>query len=805
MKRTLHANKDFMNAALPPLPADFEREMKELILSMPAGRPKREEKTVKRKFSVGLALACLLALLAVTALAAVLLGGRDFVDKIMAPKAAETSSDSFTKEEIEEILRIAAENDLVLSDEDMYRLTHLDETGYFKEELMRRFVKTEYGFYPHAWPIEVQHWYEQMLIAVGLQEGPQVNVLPEGDERTQEEILQIARDFIHEKYDPDADLDDPDKYRRFMTYREFQLGEGMKYRQWNLNYEALDLYGTDYCLALDSAGNIKNEYTVDGIFGASYLTHGQYIFDRFMRVYGDQYGFINWDSEMLLQYQKAMRRRLTMEEYAPFLDREYPILNMTYLIPDDTMISKEAAIEKAKEACGNQDYDTLYSHSQVAVCMEADGKPVWKVTLKVQGGYVYAQLDAKTGEALTVDTDQTADFAVWREYVTEEYWREHRLQPSSFHDTPTPNPVPGWRLPAFWGNTDVAPEWYWERLNATGYSEETEDELYLGWVEQYGYDTNFWPLEAQAIEILTQLGDEPNLDVINFPGLPTNGDISQEEALSIAKAAFKQEYAEAVPDLEVSTLTGAFSFWFNYQYEGHNAWEVNLYRPDGVRLGAVWMESRLGEVFQLESFDSRAPGLRTRDVSFAQPMTTPAPLENGRPWMWGMDFAPQEHWEKLGQIVDEWGVTVENFDQKYAEWCVLYGGDSAMWPYECQVMEQFFSSWNAENFSEERVYYHSFPKEGKLTREQAIEIALRAVHEAGDERVGAAWIDDLKCNAVFDVNAWVDALYQSDEPLWIVTFFGWDAEYGYWTQRAYAYITEDGEVILADLDLYSNG
>jgi hypothetical protein len=380
-----------MNAVLPSLPADFERDMKELILSMPAERPQREEKTVKRKFSVGLVLACVLALLAVTALAAVLLGGKDFVDQIMAPKAAETDSFSFTKEEIDEILRIAAENNLVLSDEDMYRLNHLDESGYDKEELMRRFVKTEYGFYPDAWPIEVQHWYEQMLIAAGLQEGPQVNVLPEGDERTQDEILKIVQDFIHEKYDPNVNLEDPEKYQRFMTYREFQLGEGMKYRQWNLNYEALDLYGTDYCLVLDSAGNIKNEYTVDGIFGASYLTHGQYIFDRFMRVYGDQYGFINWDSEMLLQYQEAMRRRLTMEEYAPFLDREYPILNMTYLIPDDTMISKEAAIEKAKEACGSLDYETLYSNSAVAVLMEASGKPVWKVTLQLHGGgYAYA-------------------------------------------------------------------------------------------------------------------------------------------------------------------------------------------------------------------------------------------------------------------------------------------------------------------------------------------------------------------------------------------------------------------------------
>ncbi|MBR3016038.1 MAG: PepSY domain-containing protein [Clostridia bacterium] len=805
MKRRIRVNQEFMDAVLPPVPKDFERDMRELILSMPAGQTKREGKPVKRKFSVGLVLACVLILLAATALAAVLLGGKEFVDKIMAPKAAETASDSFTKEEIAEILRIAEENNLALSDEDMYRLNHLDESGYFKEELMRRFVKTEYGFYPDAWPIEVQHWYEQMLHAVGLQEGPQVNVLPEGDEYTQEQILQIARDFIHQKYDPDVNLDDPEKYQRFLTYREFQLGEGLKARQWNLNYEARDLYGMDYCLVLDSAGNIKNEYTVDGILGNTYQVHGQYMYDRFIRVYGNQYGFINWDSDMLLKYQEAMRHRLATEENGHFLSQEYPILKMTYLLPDDTMISREAAIEKAKEACGKLDYETLYSHSQVAVCMEADGKPVWKVTLKTKGGYVFAQLDAKTGEALIVDTEQTGSYAAWRQYVTEEYWRENDMQPSYYHDAATPNPVPAWRLPDFWGSTDLAPAWYWEKLGATGYSEETEDALYEAWVDQYGYDTHFWPLEAQAIEALTQLGDSPDFAVIDLPGLPSEGDISREEALRIAKAAFKEEYAGALPDLDASTLTGAFSFWFNYTFDGHNAWEVNLYRPDGVHVGAVWVESRTGEAFQLECFDSRASGLRMRDVSFTQPAVTPSPLENGRPWMWGMDFAPREHWEKLGQIVDEWGVTAQNFRQKYAEWCALYGSDSILWPYECQVIEQFFADYNAENFTEERVYYHTFPREGKLTREQAVAIALQAVHEAGDEQVGAAWIDDLKVNAVLDVNAWVDARYQSDEPLWIVSFYSWDAQFGYWTQRACAYLTEDGEVILADLDLYSNG
>ena len=764
---------------------------------------RKGEPVVKKRLSVGLVLAIVLMLIAVTALAAVLLGGKDFVDQVMAPRAAETDSESFTQEEISEILRIAAENDLVLSDQDMYILTHLEETGYFKEELMRRFVKTEYGFYPDAWPIEVQHWYEEMLEACGLDDGVITNVLPEGDEYTQNQILKIARDFIHEKYGTDAELDDADRYRRFLTYRESRLGEGLKSRQWNLNYEARDLYGKDYCLTLDIAGHIIREYSVDGILGASWEAHGQYMMDRFIRVYGDQYGAISWNSEILLKYQEAMKHRQTLTGPEHFLDEEYPILDMTYLLPDETLLSRDAAIEKAKAACGGLDYETLYSNSAVAVCMEdPEGKPVWKVTLRLHGGgYVYAQLDAHTGEALILDTGKADQYRGWRQYVTEEYWQAE--MPAPKNDGSEKN-VPGWRLPAFWGDTAVAPQWYWDRLNAVGYnSEEAETTLYESWTSQYGYDPSFWPLEAQAIEKLTQLGDDPDFSIIDFPGLPTEGDISEEEALRIAKAAFKEEYAADLPGMDVSTMKGAFSFLFNYTFEGHNTWQVNLYRTDGVKVGAVWLESRLGEVYQLECFDG-VPGLHARDVSFAEIIATPAPRADGKPWMWGMDFAPQEFWDKLEKAMEARGVTAANFEQKEQEWLLRYK-DELFFPYDCKVLSSILASHNAEQFLEEKPYYLTFPREGKISREQAIEIAVKAIHEKGDEEVGADYINDLQISAVLSVNGTMDGLYLNEEPTWAVYFFAWDVSHNIYNQRASVYLTEDGEVILAQLDLASNG
>ena len=823
MKRTVHVSKEFVNAALPPIPADFERDMREMILSMPAEtaeRIERKDRPMRRKLSVGFVLVVVLCTLAVGALAAVLLGGKDFVDQIMAPKAAQTDSTSFTKEEIEDILRIAKENGLTLSDQDMYMLTHLDETGYDKEELMRRFVKTEYGFYPAAWPIEVQHWYEQMLMAVGYDadwdkqiirttgykmENRQTNVLPEGNEFTQDQILKIAQEYIHDKYYPDVDLNDESKYIRLLTYQEHKLGQDSTYREWSLRYEAKDLYLADYVMTLDTAGNIKKEYAVGGILDPSYETYGQFMRDRFQRVYGDQFGFVNWTSEIMLEYQNAMRHRQTLPGPEHFIGDEYPILDMTYVVPDDTMISREAAIEKAKAACGGLDYESLYGNSAVAVCLEnPEGKAVWKVTLQLHsGGFVYAQLDAKTGEALFIDTAKADTYRLWRQYVTEEYWQENKPLDSALYSAPSEYAA-GWRLTAFWGNTDIAPKWYWDRLNAVDYNEETEDALYASWVDQYGYDTNFWPLEAQAIEILTQLGDDPDFNTVNFPGLPSEGDLSQEEALKIAKAAFKEEYADELPSLDVSTLKGAFSFWFNYTFEGHNTWQVNLYRPDGVKIGSVWMESRLGEVYQMECFDPSTPGLRGRDASFAAPIATPAPLANGKPWMWGMDFAPQEFWDKLEQTMNEWGVTAENFEQKKEEWRNQYGDDIFL-PYECSVMDSILAPYLADKFQEEKPWYCAFPQDGKITRDQAIEIGKKAVHEAGDEEVGDAWIDELKISAVLGVNGTVDGLYVREEPTWAVFFFAWDDTYGFWNQRASAYITEDGEVILAQLDLASNG
>ena len=99
MKRVVKVNEETMHAMLPSIPQDFEKEMREMIARMPAQR--KEQPVMRRKLSVGLVLALILTLITVGAVAAVLLGGKDFVDQIMAPKAAENRrEEKFTSAEV---------------------------------------------------------------------------------------------------------------------------------------------------------------------------------------------------------------------------------------------------------------------------------------------------------------------------------------------------------------------------------------------------------------------------------------------------------------------------------------------------------------------------------------------------------------------------------------------------------------------------------------------------------------------------------------------------------------------------------
>ena len=154
--------------------------------------------------------------------------------------------------------------------------------------------------------------------------------------------------------------------------------------------------------------------------------------------------------------------------------------------------------------------------------------------------------------------------------------------------------------------------------------------------------------------------------------------------------------------------------------------------------------------------------------------------------------------------MNEWGVTADNLEQKEQAWLAQYG-DEIFYPYACQLMASTLDPYNPDRWTEKDSCYIMFPQEGKTSREQIEEIARKALHETGDGDVGAQYIDDLICNPILWYRPWIDGLYQADGPLWCAFFFTWDDAYSYYAQRASVYLTEDGEVVLAELELGGNG
>lgn len=182
------------------------------------------EKSAKRKISYGLMLALLLVLAAVTALAAVVLSGKDFVGQYMAPLSENTNSETWSREELQYIERIARENDLPLTDDIVAELNAEDEV--FKETLMRLFMNMELGDSPASWPLADQAWYDELLVRYGLAE-ERTRFLPMEGEIMEADAISVAIKYAQDHWG--IDLSDALGYRRYYSICFLQMTKMRKF------------------------------------------------------------------------------------------------------------------------------------------------------------------------------------------------------------------------------------------------------------------------------------------------------------------------------------------------------------------------------------------------------------------------------------------------------------------------------------------------------------------------------------------------------------------------------------------------
>lgn len=473
------------------------------------------KKNTSPKLSVALVICMVTLLVAIGALAAALLGGKDFTQTVVSPIASQSDSDTFTPEEVDEILQFASDNNITLDEAWMERLNRGE--GYYKDELMRALVKTELGFYPGQWSLEDQNWYNRLLVDCGIDEHI-VSLLPGEDDFTQEEVIQIALDAFS-ILQTEGDLTDTTKYSRSMTFSRNPDSAYSTMKQWSIDYKALD-DSIVYIFTMLDNGIITDLHVYD------YIDEGNYqsalscaaLAEEFKQAFGENP--IDWSMEE----REAFNHATGMARGDEIADEGMRLVSQTrYFLPGSiyTYIEEEEAIRIAREACGADESLTPYviytGGDPTAMC--------WKISFRDDGGQFvsYAQLEGKNGE---VEYTGTYEDMPWYAPLVLEY------DLPGFVELSTPKT---WTVPDDW-RSPLLSDGYWDTLEATGYNLDTAETLTAQWNAEYGEDG--WPLACSAARWWWDWNPLIKNTQHSVLGIPESTDISSDAAFAIAQSAF---------------------------------------------------------------------------------------------------------------------------------------------------------------------------------------------------------------------------------------------------------------------------
>lgn len=586
MKPELRLNGRVLSAMLPDLPPEAEERLRRQISRLSA---QKEETPVKKKLSLGLVLALVITLITLSALAAALIGGKDFVENILAPRAMETTSDTWIKKELDELLRIARDNGLPITEE--LQKAFDQPGGSYKQELIHAVLRDSLGFYYSTWPVEDQAWYENLLVKAGLKDFTWTTVPQPGDVSLQE-AREIAARYIAAAWQAEPELMNPAVYRHHQQFKTFKESERHQGRRWYLEFEALDLSHDGYQFTIGSAGEVVEASRRPGVCQPDATAYD--VLERYEWVYGNRE---DWESGTWQSFQKQVRKAMEAHGDSGMGRLLNTVLRQEYALPTDDMITREAAVA-AVQALPDAHKNVAKA---TAVLLMDEGTPVWKVTLRAafeEGKTLpmpfLAEVNALTGEVRS--SRLAGDHSSLASYALDRLMEEEPATPPPAGPARRSDGKPG-----FWYAQDIAPDYYWKALDEYGYSKGDTGELIASWQKEYGTDQAFWPLEAQALIALWH--DILDFDT-PFPGLPALEDITREEALAIARKAVLegQKTGLALDEAALDELSVQFQFFFNVPEKGGRIWQVGFVEyADGQKnlVANVVINAKTGEVTEL--------------------------------------------------------------------------------------------------------------------------------------------------------------------------------------------------------------
>ena len=183
---------------------------------------------------------------------------------------------------------------------------------------------------------------------------------------------------------------------------------------------------------------------------------------------------------------------------------------------------------------------------------------------------------------------------------------------------------------------------------------------------------------------------------------------------------------------------------------------------------------------------------------------TPTPQPDGKPWFWGLDFAPQEFWNQLDKLFFTHVMTMDDYPAREKDWLETFG-PSEFWPQEYQVVRFLYFA-SEEELKKSDLHYPVFPNKDRKSQQEICETALNAFHGIADTEMGKEWVDSVKTGcALLNDETNPDTGEKFGKHVWWVNFNIWDDEFNLWNSKGYAILDEDGNVLTIKLELGGNG
>ena len=164
---------------------------------------------------------------------------------MIVPATIRQESDRFTQEEADEIIRIARENGIELTQPMLDGLSSM-----YKETWILQFMKLDYGFYPAAWPLEEQAWLDAQLVSCGLRE-QRTRFLPAEGEISEETAIETAAAYIREAWGAGV-LDGTTRYVQYMLTED---ASGALCKRWDVEFE--DAAGNVFLAQITPEGRVE--------------------------------------------------------------------------------------------------------------------------------------------------------------------------------------------------------------------------------------------------------------------------------------------------------------------------------------------------------------------------------------------------------------------------------------------------------------------------------------------------------------------------------------------------------------------